>query len=138
MLLSEQKDRVLVLAPPAKYSAEGRKIPHLRLPYIKMDKEKDEEGNLKMLLKDFVGLGDAMPLQTQRLELSMMSSSVWLEEHKHDVDLVVMEAILLQQDLESARTGSEEMPVIVMRNKDARENLVRLPFLFIFVHSSAL
>jgi hypothetical protein len=138
VLLSEQKDRVLVLTPPAKHSAEGRKIEHIRLPYVQMDKGKDEEGNLKMLLKDLVGLGDAMPLQARRLELRRMSPSIWLKEHNQYVDLVIIEAILLQKDLERARTGSWEMPVVVMANHGARLKLLHRPLLFIFKESSAL
>lgn len=137
VLLSEQKDQVLVVAPPAECYAEGRKIEDTKLPYIQMDKGTDEEGNLKILLKDLIGLGDAIPLQTQRLELRRMSPSIWLKEHKQYVDLVVMEAILLQNDLETARTGSWEMPVVVMGNDDAWRKLIR-PFSSIFKESSAL
>ncbi|KAH7246547.1 hypothetical protein BKA59DRAFT_528388 [Fusarium tricinctum] len=139
VLLSEQKDRVLVLAPPANLSAEGDEIPHLRLPYVRMDKGKDEESNLKMLLKDLVGLGDAMPLQTRRIELRQMSPIVWLEEHNQYVDLVIMEAILLQKDLERARTGSGEMAVVVvMENYNDWSDTVQRPFMPIFRESSAL
>ncbi|CAJ0552253.1 Ff.00g062320.m01.CDS01 [Fusarium sp. VM40] len=137
VLLSEQKDQVLVVAQPADCSPEDCKIEDIRLPYVQIDKGTDEEGNLKILLKDLIGLGDAIPLQTQRLELKRMSPSIWLKEHKQYVDLVVMEAILLQNDLERARTGSWEMPVVVMGNDDAWRKLIE-PFSSIFYESSAL